>query len=325
MRHYFHLTLEEREDIMMLSKLGKTVTEIAAYTCRDKSTISREIARNGCGHYYRASTAQRRYKKRRKACCRPHLLDDQKLFETVQAKFLEEQWSPEEVEGRIALEKGYKPVSDTTIYRAIAAGRFDYCIGGRKASCRLRHKGKRRKRHDSSELRGKIKISHDITERPVDAEFRLRLGDWEGDTVAGHTLGACLVTFVDRKSGYLEGGKAPRQASSEVSKVQIKSLRGHPLESVTLDRGKENAKHADVTAALGVEFYFALPHHPWQRGSNENTNGLLREYFPKGKSLDGVTEKEVRLVYDKLNRRPRKRLGYRTPYEVHYSELLHLI
>ena len=325
MRYYFHLTLEEREDIMMLRKMGRTVTEIAAYTCRDKSTVSREIARNGCGHYYRASTAQKRYKKRREACRRPHLLDDQKLFDTVQAKFLEDQWSPEQVEGRIELENGRKLVSDTTIYRAIADGDFDYCIGGKKAACRLRHKGKRRKRHDASELRGKIKISHDIAERPIDAEFRLRLGDWEGDTVAGHALGACLVTLVDRKSGFLTGGKSPSKLSSDVSTVMTKKLKGQPLESVTLDRGKENARHVDVTTALGVEFYFALPHHPWQRGSNENTNGLLREYFPKGKSLDRVTEKEVRLVYDKLNRRPRKRLGYRTPYEVHYSKLLHLI
>lgn len=104
-----------------------------------------------------------------------------------------------------------------------------------------------------------------------------------------------------------------------------KALEGQPLKSVTLDRGKEFAAHAQVTEEIGVEFYFALPHHPWQRGTNENTNGLLREYFPKGESLGRVSEKRVQEVYDKLNRRPRKRLGYRTPYEAHYSKTLHLI
>ena len=260
MGHHVHLTLREREDIMLMRRDGKGVCEIARRIGRDKSTVSRELSRNSCARFYRASTAQRRYSERRLACRRIAILDDESTFSLVRDKFLGEQWSPEQIEGRLALERGASPVSDTTIYRGIWSGRFDACIGGRKAAKRLRHRGKCR-----------------------------------------------------RKTAACVRAKMP------------KALESQPLRSVTLDRGKEFASHAQVTGEIGVEFYFALPHHPWQRGTNENTNGLLREYFPKGESLGRVSEKRVQEVYDKLNRRPRKRLGYRTPYEVHYSKTLHLI
>lgn len=330
MSHHIHLTLQEREDIMVMRSEGKGVTEIADAIRRDKSTVSRELKRNACEAgtphpCYRASTAQALYEQRRKSCVRPRILDDPETFELVRGKFLEEQWSPEQIEGRLALELGESPVSDTTIYRGIDSGMFDGCIGGKKAARKLRHKGKRRKRAGQEERRGKIVVSNTIDERPAAADERSRLGDWEADTVSGALGGACLATFTDRKSGYLEGGKAPGKTAGEVNAVAISSLAGHPLHTITPDRGKEFAKHAEVTEALHVEFYFALPHHPWQRGTNENTNGLLREYFPKGKPIDGFSDEEVRMVYDKLNHRPRKRLGYRTPYEVHYSTTLQLI
>lgn len=228
------------------------------------------------------------------------------MFELVGSKFLEEQWSSEQIEGRLALELGRSPVSDTTIYRGIARGLFDGCIGGRRAACRLRHKGKRR-RTRGAERRGRIRISHEISERPAEADLRLRLGDWEADTVAGKAGGACLLTLVDRASGYVAGGKCRRKDAGSVAGKIPKALRGQPVATITADGGKEFASHALVTEAVGVEFYFALPHHPWQRGTNEDTNGLLREYFPKGKSLGVVGEKQVREVHDKLNLRPRKR------------------
>ena len=323
MSHHTHLTLREREDIMMMRRDGRGVSDIARAIGRDKSTVSREIRRNSCARFYRASTAQRRCAERRLACRRRRVLDDGAVFALVADKFLNEQWSPEQIEGRLALELGASPVSDTTIYRGIHAGRFDGCIGGRKAERRLRHRGKRRRR--PSERRGKIRLSHEISERPQAAEDRSEPGHWEGDTVAGKAGGACLLTLVDRSDGFLVGGKLRRKSAECVRAKMPRALRGQPLASVTLDRGKEFASHAQVTEELGVEFYFALPHHPWQRGTNENTNGLLREYFPKGKSLSGVSERLVQEVYDKLNRRPRKRLGYRTPYEVHCSEALQLI
>ena len=193
--------------------------------------MSRELKRNSCERFHRASTAQRRYAERRKACRRRRVLDDE----------------------------------------------------------------------------------------------RGEPGHWEGDTVAGKVGGACPLTLVDRKDGFLVGGKCCRKTAKCIRDKMPRTLEGQPLGSVTLDRGKEFADHARVTDEIGVEFYFALPHHPWQRGTNENTNGLLREYFPKGESLARVSEKRMQEVYDKLNRSPRKRLGYRTPYEVHCSEVLHLI
>jgi len=150
--------------------------------------------------------------------------------------------------------------------------------------------------------------------------------DWEGDTVVGKGGGACLVTLVDRTSRLLEGGRSEAHTKDEVGKTEVAALAGHPeTETITLDRGKEFAGFAEVERAVGAVTYFALPHHPWQRGTNENTNGLLREYFPKGTDFAEVTDEEVRSVYDEINKRPRKCLGYLTPYEVHYSETLQLL
>ena len=333
MGQYTHLTLEEREEIMVMRRGGAGVGEIARATGRDKSTISRELARNSsrAGRAgYRASAAQRRYEARRRSCRRRRLLDDPGLARLVTAKIAEGRWSPEQVAGRIALERPEMSVSASTIYRAINDRRLDPPELRRTArglKGRLRHKGKRRHRKDGrEERRGKIPGTRPISERPAEAEARGRLGDWEGDTVVGKGAGACLVTLVDRTSRLLEGGRSPAHTKKEVAETQAAALGGHPeTKTMTLDRGMEFAGFAEVEGAVGVVTYFAMPHHPWQRGTNENTNGLLREYFPKGTDFGGVTDEEVRAVYDELNRRPRKCLGFRTPYEVHYSTVLHLL
>lgn len=326
MRHYTHLTAREREVIMCLARSGETVTAIAVEVGRNKSTVSRELARNSTSDGYSALTASEKYSERRARCGRRRILDDPKVYDIVRSKFLEEQWSPEQIEGRLKLEGSEISISDTTIYRAIWAGRFDGELPGqRKAFRKLRHRGKRRHRKGEQDRRGRIVVSHDIGERPQEADDRSRLGDWEADTVAGKPNSACLVTLVDRKSRLLIGGKTKSKKSRHVNRVMKKSLAGQPLESISPDRGKEFAAHAEITGELGVEFYFALPHHPWQRGTNENTNGLLREYFPKGTQFEKVSDKRIAEVYDKLNRRPRKTLGFKTPYEVHYSTSLQLI
>ena len=332
MGRYHHLSLEEREDIMCLAREGLGPSEIARRTGRSKSTVSRELSRNsfavGGGACYRASTAQRRYGERRLACRRPRLLADEGLRSLVQGKILVERWSPEQIAGRIALETGARPVSRSTIYRAIARRELDTPELARTArgiAGRLRHRGKRRRRAGEEERRGKIRAPHELAERPAAAASRSRLGDWEADTVVGRGAGPCLVTLVDRRSRYLVGGLAAAHRSAEVAATEIAALRGQPLETVTPDRGMEFARCAEVTEELGVEFYFCRPHHPWQRGTNENTNGLIREYFPKGTDFAGVGPDEVQAVYDAINRRPRKCLGFRTPHEVHCSEALHLI
>ena len=219
-------------------------------------------------------------------------------------------------------------ISYNTIYRAIYAGQFDdpnKSHGNRGVIRKLRHRGKSRHRKGYVKNRGKIAISNDIADRPAGAQNRSRRGHWEGDTVAGKTGKACLVTLVDRKTRFLVGGKSSAKRAADVNEVMLIALEGHPVKSITPDRGKEFAKHAEVTEALeGVKFYFPPPHHPWERGSNENTNGLLREYFPKGQDITDILDAYIQEMFDKLNRRPRKCLGYRTPYEVYYSKTLHL-
>lgn len=333
MGRYRHLSIEEREDIMCLRREGAGVGAIARAIGRDKSTVSRELRRNMCRAgtprpYYRASTAQRRYEGRRRRCRRPRLLDDPELRSLVQGKILEDRWSPEQVAGRLRLETGRRRVSASTIYRAINDRRLDtpeMRRTRRGMRGRLRHHGKRRHRRGERERRGKIRVSHELAERPAEADRRERVGDWEGDTVAGRVSGPCLVTLVDRRSGYLVGGLAAARTKADVADVEISALSGLPALTVTPDRGTEFADWARVTRKTGAVFYFCAAHHPWEKGTVENTNGLVREYFPKGCDLSSVTDGEVAVVYDALNRRPRKRLGWRTPWEVFHGEVLHLL
>ena len=328
MGQYEHLTISEREDIMCMRREGLSVREVARRLGRDGSTVSRELSRNSREGLYRASDAQAAADGRRLRCVRPRILDDPALGSLVQRLIRDERWSPEQVAGRVRLEGGRPVVSAATIYRAVDGHRLDPPeLAGTKRGLRsrLRHRGKRRHRGGEEERRGRIRVAHDITERPAEAEARTRLGDWEADTVAGLRGGPCLVTAVDRMSGYLVGGKASARNAYAVGGVMVASLAGLPLETAAPGRGAEFAGSDEVSAALGVEFYFALPRHPWERGTNENTNGLLREYFPKGCDLSGVSDEEVAEAYDDLNHRPRKRLGYRTPYEVFHSVVLRLL
>ena len=328
MNLYSHLTIEERENILKYHTLKMTITQIANVLDRNKSTISRELRRNSDLNGYSPSKATSRYLDRRKNCHPVLKLSDPGLFAYVKEKFLNEQWSPEQIQGRLKLENAQWSISYSTIYRAIYAHMFDepgLSHGNRGAIRKLRHRGKSRHTKDYVERRGKIRISHDIEERSTEAENRSRIGDWEADTVAGIVGKACLVTLVDRKSRYLLGGKAQEKKADAVNQTMIDALRDQPCESITPDRGKEFAKHEEVTQELKVEFYFPKPHHPWQRGSNENTNGLIREYLPRGQDLSKYSQEEVQEIFSKINKRPRKCLGYLTPYEVYKSESLHLV
>ncbi|NMF25203.1 IS30 family transposase [Olsenella umbonata] len=332
MDRYDHLSITEREDIMLLWRDGEGVSQIAREIGRDKSTVSREIRRNGWANprtdrpSYRASTAQRRADERRARCRRPRLLDDPGTRALVARLVRDERWSPEQVAGRLAREDPARSVSDTTTCRAIARGDLDREMpGGRAARRFLRHRGRRR--HASGEPRGAygVHVTHEMSERPPVVARRSRIGDWEGDTVAGREGGACLVTQVDRRSGHLVGGKAAHKTSTEVGGVTMGSLAGMVVRTVTVDRGSEFACAASLQEGLGAPVYFCDSHQPWQKGTNENTNGLLRDWFPKGRSLDDVTDEEVREAYDSLNHRPRKRLAWRCPCEVYFHRSLHLL
>lgn len=325
---YNHLTLEEREMIMVMYHENRSFSEIARAIGRDKSTVSRELDRNHLWkRVYVANRAQQMYEARR-LLCRPHMrIEDEEIFNIVRACFLEHKWSPEQISNRIALERPDLRVSTTTIYRAIYRHLLDYNPHqyGKGLAKKLRHKGKRRHGCNEEQKRGKIRISNELSERPAEANERTRLGDWEADTVIGKPGSSCAVTLVDRKSRYLLLGMSESKESEPVCNEIVDLLQGCPLQSVTPDRGKEFARHDKVTEELGVPFFFPLPHQPWQRGTNENTNGLLREYMPKGCDMRGISESEMRWIQNELNTRPRKCLGYRTPHEVFFSESLHLI
>lgn len=324
MRHYKHLSADERDRIAELHARHEKVSSIARDIGRDKSTVSRELARNGRHGRYGALKAQERADERRKACRPKRRLDDPALAREVRSRIVDDHWSPEQIDGRLRLERGRCVVSFATIYRAVNEGRMDApgARGSEPVRRHLRRKGKKARR-GREETRGRIRVSHGISERPAEAGERSRLGDWEDDTVVGPG-GACLVGIVDRASRLLVGGKAGAHTAEAVGRVEVASLRGRPLETVTPDRGKEFANHAQVSEALGgVQFYFCEPHHPWQKPSVENTNGLIREFFPKGTDFSKVTDEEVQHVFDMINDRPRKVLGFRTANEV-YREMLHL-
>ena len=331
MSHYKHITPEEREKILILHSKELSITAIAISIGRNKSTVSRELSRNTVDGNYSAVSAQAAYEQRRKSCRPKKKLSDLLIFNTVRDKFLDHQWSPEQISERIKLEGASFGISYTTIYRGIYAGLFDTAEerrshGNQGARRKLRHRGKTRHTKGHKETRGKIVVSNDLSERPAEANDRSRIGDWEGDTVAGKASGPCLVTLADRMSRFLISRKAAKKNSMHVRDIMIQCLEGQPLHSITPDRGKEFACHAEVTDALNnVQFYFPQPHQPWQRGTNENTNGLLREYFPKGSDLSKYSDEQIQNKVDELNKRPRKCLGYRTPYEVYYSTTLHLI
>lgn len=255
------------------------------------------------------------------------------LYSLVRRLFLEEEWSPEQIANRLVQENSVHRISYTTIYRAIYAGIFDTAQqrrskGNRGAIRKLRHRGKNRRRKGTVETRGKIVISNRIQERPQEADGRRVIGHWEADTVAGKTGSACLVTITDRCSRYLLAGRVTKKISALVADEMIALLSALPKEkrkTITPDRGKEFSSHDSVTQKLnGLPFYFPDPHAPWQRGTNENTNGLLREYLPKSFDIALPSDHDITAFIEKLNFRPRKCLGWKTPHEVFFNLSLHL-
>ena len=331
--HYNHLTIEERESLYLGINQGKSIRQIAGELNRAPSTISRELNRNKVSHRpYSPSRAQRRYKRSKENCgCKPILANDENL--KLIRDLLCMEWSPDEIENRLRQEKNPLKISAATIYRALKNGLMDgralsHIRKADRCAFHLRRKGKPRKANGKVNKQGQYEISHGISERPEAAKLRSELGHWEGDTVEGRKGGARFVTQVDRKSRYLLAAKVPNGSSEAVRDAMIRMFGQIPnekLRSITPDRGHEFAKHREVSTALhGVPFYFADPCSPWQRGTNENTNGLLRQYFPKKTSFDDVSNEYLAAVVSKINLRPRKCLNWMSPFEVFFGLVLHL-
>ena len=332
MSHYTHLSIKERESILFMLGEGKRIREIARVLCRSASTISRELKRNRTTrNEYSPSKAEAKYQIRRKRCCPKKKLSEPTARSIVRRLFLEEQWSPEQIANRLKKENSSIHVSYSTIYRAIYANILDekkLSHGNRGVIRKLRHHGKTRHKKGTEETRGKLKISNPIETRPEAANNRSELGHWEADTVLGKTGTSCMITLTDRKSRFLLLKKIPKKNSIFVRDGILELLKHLPSDkvaSITPDRGKEFSRHSEVTAAMnGLQFYFPKPHAPWERGTNENTNGLIREYCPKSVDLETFDSYYFATFTAKLNRRPRKCLDWLSPYEVFFDVVLHL-
>ena len=309
MKHYSHLTQAERHQISSLLKANCTKTEIANILNRHKSTIGREIERNTGKRGYRPKQAGRLAIERKSN-------NANKINEFCWAyvtHLIKKKYSPEQINGRLKLDGWDKVPSIERIYQ------FIYADQKNKTSLRehLRCQKQRRKRYNSGQnRRGKIIGRIDIDKRPEFVNTRTRLGDFEGDTIVGNKHKGVLVTLVDRKSREVKIKPLVRKLAVDVSNACIEKLKNEITHTLTFDNGLEFAKHQMITDSIGIDVYFARPYHSWERGTNENTNGLIRQFFPKSMRLDQLTDDEVQAVEDNLNNRPRKILGYLTPLEV---------
>ncbi|AWI39878.1 IS30 family transposase [Lactiplantibacillus plantarum] len=319
MSPYNDLTLKDRECILLGVTLNDTYQVIAEKIGCSKATVSREIKRNGGRKAYSAVKAQENYQGRRLKSRRPRLLTDLKLRDFVLHCIVQRQWSPEQISGRLVHENSEWHVSYNTIYRGIERDNLGIKRKNHEArgfARKLRHRGKTRK------VKGTIK------ERPVSCENRSWFGHWESDTVRGKTGRSALVTLVDRKSRYLLSQRVPKVNAKNVTQAMIDLLHTvtpKRVRTLTPDRGTEFAGYREVSQELSIPVYFPDPHASQQRGTNENTNGLIREYFPKGTDLDQLTDQDIDKFVRDLNHQPRKVLSWKSPFEVFFGTKLRLI
>ena len=292
-------------------KAGHDQTQIAKLLDRHKSTISREISRNRGLKGYRpkqaCAIATKRSEKCRNAATVPPWVAEQA------ACLLKLQWSPEQIAGKL-------PVSHETLYLHVYS---DKARGGTLWKNLRCQKQKRKRYAGGRDRRGQIPHRRPLSDRPVHIELRKQVGHWECDTVIGANHKGAIVTMVERKSGFSVIVKVSQKTSELVSRAIIEGLRPYMVRVITLtyDNGKEFAGHIQIDQALNSTSYFARPFASWERGSNENFNGLLRQYVPKKRSLNTATEDEITMIQNRLNNRPRKRLGFKTPAEVFNQSL----
>jgi IS30 family transposase len=312
MRTYSQLTQEQRYQIYALKKTGHSRTEIAEVIGVHKSTVSRELKRNRGGRGYRPQQAHNlAMERKQKGVARITVA----IWARVE-KLLRQDWSPEQISGRLKKEQKVC-ISHEWIYQYILQ---DKQRGG-DLYRHLRCQKKRRKRYGKYDRRGKLPNCRSIEERPVVANRRKRLGDWEADTLLGKNRKQALVTLTERKSRFTLLGKVSQRTAQAVQD-QIHHLLlpvVNKVHTLTSDHGKEFAFHQQIAEALQLDFYFAHPYAAWERGTNENTNGLLRQYFPKKRDFQWVSQKDVEQAMLKLNFRPRKSLRFKTPFEVFFQ------
>lgn len=307
---YSRLTREQRYTIEAMNRNGSDQKAIADVIGKHPSTVSRELRRLGGASAYCHATAERHAEGLKGGGKRV----DASLLAVAEVKLREEQWSPEQISAWMAKE-GYDSLSHETIYQHIYR---DKARGG-DLHTHLRHRCKSyRKRGSGRERRGRLKDQVMIDQRPEIVDQRTRIGDWEIDTVIGRPGGPVLVTMVERVSRYTLMRIASSKEAVAVGAAMLSAMGGirDKVFTKAYDNGKEFALHKLLADILEADAYFAHPYHSWERGLNENTNGLIRQYFPKGIDFSKVTEEQVAEVERKLNRRPRKCLDYQTPHDI---------
>jgi transposase, IS30 family len=304
--NYTHLSQTERYQIYVLTKAGHTQKKIAELLQRSTSTISRELFRNRGQRGYRARQAQRKALARR--AMNAYTIAPA-IWHIAKAKLLQE-WSPEQVSAHVS-------ISHETIYQRVYADKHNGGVLWRQLRCQKQ----RKKRYGKTERRGIIPHRRGIETRPGLVEQRQRIGDIEADTIIGKSHKSAVVSLVDRKSGYTWIKKVTRKTAQQVGHaiIQLLTPYRHRVHTITADNGREFAGHLDIAKRLNTDFYFARPYASWQRGTNENTNGLIRQYFPKHRDFTTITQQEINHAMKRLNHRPRKRLGYRTPHQVFFN------
>lgn len=310
-KSYHHVTRDIRSQIYALKATGTSLHKISAIVDRHVSTISREIKRNTGGRGYRYKQADEKAVERRTNASRTPQKLTPTLVTIIEGKLLEK-WSPDQISGRLK-EKDIACISHEAIYQYIWKNKR---TGGTLYK-HLRHNGKKYNKRSSGKAgRGCIPNRVDITERPQIVEEKARVGDWEGDTVISAVSKTAILTVVDRHSKFTRIKKLGRKTAENVRIAMKEVMRSLPVYTVTYDNGMEFAAHQGIAADLNAHCYFAAPYHSWERGLNEHTNGLIRQYLPKSVDFKDVTDDEIQAIEDHLNNRPRKILGYKTPMEV---------
>jgi IS30 family transposase len=317
LKDYNQLTEELRYQIAILKKAGKNQKEIAELVNVSPSTICRELQRNTGKQGYRPKQAQIKAENRRKVTAKP-LRMTAKVISLIDSKIIID-WSPEQISGWLKEEQALF-ISHERIYQHIWSDK----LKGGTLYMHLRHSGKKRKQYGSKDKRGQIRNRISIDERPAIVTDKVRLGDWEIDTVIGKNHQGALVTIVDRVSKFTLIKKVDSKHAEVVTQATVTLLKPYLDKTLTItaDNGKEFAGHEKIKAVLNADVYFAHPYSSWERGLNENTNGLIRQYFTKGSSFENITDKDVDEVMKKLNHRPRKTLNYKTPHSVFFAETL---
>jgi len=308
---YKHLSQAERYQIHALMKAGHDQSQIAKLLDRHKSTISRELSRNTGSRGYRPKqacemSADRAQHSRNAPTVEPWVRE-------AACALLCIQWSPEQIASQL-------PISHETVYQHVYANKAQGGTLWKHLRCQ---KQKRKRYANGRDRRGQIPNRRPLSERPLHIEARRQVGHWECDTVIGASHKGAVVTMVERKSGYAVMAKVEKKTSELVSSAIVDKLQpmAARVKTLTFDNGKEFAGHAHIDQQLQSTAYFARPFASWERGSNENLNGLLRQYVPKKRAMSTVSDEEIRMIQNRLNNRPRKRLGFKTPAEVFHQSL----